>query len=354
MRVSKVLKPAGVALCAAALFSGCSKAGNQSTLPAGSAPMEASNRQHGGAHPDNCTPTVWVSANVEKVYGYTAANSPPCVTLHGANGLNFQGLYSIAIGSSPNYLYVADLLNSRIVVYDYSGNYVKWLSTTLGTTNYQPWGVCVSSAGVLGVGTIQQNAQGNVEFFAPTAPSGSQPTGYATGQLMRQTWCAFDSAGNFFVIDGQSGTGQKIDYLASSYVGLPAQTLVDSGLGSASYWTGLYSRINSPADQTLSAATNAPLNRTQKVYTWTVSGPPTGPLSFTPCTCSPYAFHHNPRSENPVDQVAPSAGGASGVLYIADVGKNKILQGPANGGTVTTYQHVRAALGVATNPSGQY
>ena len=353
MSASMLFQRAGIALCAAALLSGCGKAGGQFSPPAGSAPMATQDGHPGGAHPANCTPTLWATG-INKVYGYMAANSPPCITLHGANGLNFQGTYTVAIGSSPNYVYVSDLGNSRIVVFDYSGNYVKWLSTTLGITNYQPWGVCVSSQGVLGVGTIQQSVQGNVEFFQPTAPSGSQPTGDATGQLLRQTWCAFDSAGNFFVIDGQSGSAQKIDYLASSHVGFPAQTLVDAGLGTGPFFTGLYSRINSPADQTLSAASNTPENRTQKVYTWTVGGPPAGPLTFTPCACSPYVFHHNPRSDNPVDQVAPSTGGASGVLYIADYGKNRILQGPANGGTVTTYETLHGALGVAINPSGQY
>lgn len=353
MDASKVFKPAGIVVCALAVLSGCGKAGGQFSPPAGSAPAAAQDSRHGGARPANCTPTLWATTGAG-VRGYTAANSPPCITRNSANGMSFQGAYTVAVGSSPNYVYVSDLLNSRIVVFDYNGNYVKWLSTTIGTTNYQPWGVCVSSQGVVGVGTIQQSAQGNVEFFQPTAPSGSQPTGDATGQFMRQTWCAFDSAGNFFVVDGQGGVGPKIDYLASSYVGMPGQTLVDSGLGSGSFWTGLYSRINSPADQTLSAATNSPDNALQKVYTWTVSGPPAGPLTFTPCACSPYKFRHNPRSNNPVDQVAPSVGGTSGVLYIVNLGKHRILQGPANGGIVTTYETLRGALGVATNPSGQY
>jgi hypothetical protein len=359
MSASKVLKPAGIVLCAAALLSGCSKAGNQSTLPAGSAPMAAPNRQHGGAHPNNCTPTLWASGRAQGhpggVNGYVAANSAPCITLHGSyNGLSLTGLYTLAIGSSPNYLYVPDIYNYRIVVFDYSGNYVKWLSTKLGNTNYEPWGVCVSSQGVLGVGNIQEGAaQGNVEFFPPNAASGSLPTGDATGQMQRQTECAFDSAGNFFVEDGNTG-GSHIDYLAASNVGVTGQTLVDAGLGTSS-WVGMYSRVDSPADQTLSVGINTPDSATQKVYTWTVNGPPAGPLTFTPCACSPYTFHHYPHNTgNAMDDVSPSSGGASGVLYMADYGKGRILQGPANGGHVTTYETLRSAIGVATNPSGQY
>ena len=75
MSASKLLMPAGIVLCAAALLSGCSKAGNQFAPPAGSAPMAGPNR-HDSALPANCTPTVWASAG-GKVYGYTAANFVP-------------------------------------------------------------------------------------------------------------------------------------------------------------------------------------------------------------------------------------------------------------------------------------
>ncbi len=209
--------------------------------------------------------------------------------------------------------------------------------------------------GVVGVGNIQSSGQGIVEFFAPTAPSGSLPTGDATGQLARQTYCAFDSAGNFFVEDGTSNGTSHIDYLASANVGLPGQTLVDSGTGTGPTWVGMYSRIDTPADDTLSVASNTPNSATQTVTTWIVSGPPAGPLTFTPCTCSPYHFHNFPHhTANIADDVAPTSGGSGGFLYVADYGKGRILQGPANGGPVTTYETLRSVLGVATNPGGQY
>lgn len=316
--------------------------------------MALQNRQ---LPPPPCTPTLWATGG-GKVEGFTAAHTPPCVTLQGTyNGLHLQAPYSLAIGSNPNYLYVADLGNKRIVVFDYQGNYVKWLNTQLGNTPYLPWGVCVSAQGVVGVGNIQSGSvlHGNVEFFSANAPSGSLPTGYATGSGLRQTFCAFDSAGNFFVVDGSTSDVTKIDYLASSYVGLPAQTLVDSGLGTG-LWVGMYSRINDPPDQTLSVATVANSSATQSVYTWNVSGSGTGPLTFTPIAGSPYVFQHYHHSAIPVDQVAPSAGGANGVLYFAGIYERWIQQGPANGGHITTYAHLPypGAVGVATNPSGQY
>ena len=308
-----------------------------------------------------CTPTVWASSfHYNAVYGYMAPASPPCASLNGTYaGLHLHGPYSIAIGSNPNYLYVADLYNNRIVVFDYNGTYVKWLSTKLGNIPYEPWGVCVSSQGILGVGNIQEGtAQGNVEFFPPTAASGSLPTGDAAGQFQRQTRCAFDSAGNFFVSDSSSSGTAKIDYLASGNVNVPSQTLVDSGLGTA-VWVSMYSRMDDSEAQTLSVATSTNFSTTQTVSTWTVSGPPTGPLSFAPCTCSPYVFHHYHQAAISVDQVAPSAGGANGTLYFAEPGGSqgqggRVLQGPANGGHITTYKRLRGAVGVATNPTGQY
>jgi hypothetical protein len=357
MRASNLVMPASMAICAAVLLTGCGSAGSP-LAPSGSLPAQAQKRHH-GAHPAMCTPTLWATATtVGKVEGFTAAHTPPCVTLHGPyNGLNLGATYDLAIGSNPNYLYVADITNYRIVVFDYQGNYVKWLDSKLGNTPYRPWGLCVSAQGVVGVGNIRDGTvlQGIVEFFPPNAASGSLPTGYATGSGLRQTFCAFDSAGNFFVVDGTTSNTTHIDYLASSNVDLPAQTLIDSGLGTA-LWVGMYSRINDPADQTLSAATVANSSATQTVYTWNVSGSGTGPLTFTPCTCSPYVFHHYHHASIPVDQVAPSAGGANGVLYFAGVYERWIQRGPADGGHVTTYAHLPAigAVGVATNPTGQY
>jgi hypothetical protein len=348
---------ASITICAVVSLAGCGN-GPQLAAP-GSLPAQSQSRHRGLPRPA-CTPTLWAageSATGAAVFGYTAANTTPCVTLNGMyNGLPFAATLSMATSSSPNpqYLYVADVDNSRIVVFDYQGNYVKWLDTTIGGIHYQPWGVCVSPSGTLGVG----NRNGNVEFFSPSAGSGSTAASYATGVLADDEWCAFDSAGNFFV-DGASGNHQKIAYLASSYVGMTGQqTLVDSGLGTSYFWVGMYSRIDSPADQTLSVATAVGHSATQTVYTWNVSGPATGPLTLTPSAGSPYTFtnypNHPHHTRDPIYQVAPSAGGASGILYFADLGKKRVLTGAANGGSVAPYEHLNGAIGVALNPSGQY
>lgn len=348
VRASNLLTPAGVALCAVTLLNGCSKAESQFAPTTASASVEARDHHHDGARPSTCTPKLWESFPIaNEVYGYATPSAPAaCIVLHGpyAN-LVLNSPIGLAIGHSPNWLYVADQLNSRIVVFDYSGNYVKSLNTTLGGVSYEPWSVCVSSLGTVGV------ASGNVEFFPPNAPSGSGPTGDATGVLDDAQWCAFDSAGNFFV-DGTAGSVRKIAYLASSYVGSPGQTLVDSGLGSGSYWVGMYSRIDSPADQTLSVATAVGNSATQTVDTWNVTGPAPGPLTFTPCVCSPYTFTNYPSTTDPVYQVAPSTGGANGKLYIADFAKG-IVRGPANGGNVT-HKPGSYVVGVAIRPTGQY
>lgn len=338
---------------AAAMLNGCSAAGSQVAPLSGAIPAAPDNAHHSVVHPAICTPTLW-ALHSNGVYGYTAPNSPACVTLNGTYaGLPLQSPLGVAIGSSPNYLYVADTYNKRIVVFDASGNYVKWLDTTVAGTPYEPWGVCVSSTGILGVATIQEQGNGNVEFFPPTALTGSHPTGSAAG--VRDEWCAFDSAGNFFVDGGPAMPGQLIAYLPSAYVNMPAQTLVGSGIA-GSAWVGMYSRINSPADQTLSVATEVNHSTTQRVYTWNIAGPSTGPLSFTPASGSPYAFTTYPNHPrwDPLDGLAPSAGGASGTLFFADDGKGRVLQAPANGGSVTTYKSLSNTIGVATNPTGQY
>lgn len=354
MKASHLFSLAGIALFAGVLLTGCSKGASQFAPPAGSATVGARNVGHRASPPPPCTPTLWASTLSNAVYGYTAANTAPCVTLNGTyNGLSFNAPAGVAIGTSPNRLYVADYGNNRIVVFNYNGVYLKWLNTSIGTGIHKPWGVCVSHQGTVGVANRGVGGSPNVEFFPPNAASGSMPTGYATGVLNSDLFCAFDNVGDFFV-DGTVINDYRIAYLAKHWVGQTAQTLVDSGLGSAHSWTGMYSRIDSPPDRTLSVGFPHP-GSTQTVDTWTVTGPAMGPLTFTPCACSPYSFTNYPHSRrDQVYQVAPSSGGASGFLYFADLGKGRVIQGPANGGPVTTYEHVPGVSGVATRPTGQY
>jgi hypothetical protein len=254
---------------------------------------------------------------------------------------------------------VADLYNDRIVVFNHKGVFVKAWTTNLNGQTFQPWGVCVTiHGGIVGVGNRQFNnsgAPGNVEFFKVTTANFGGPTGYATGILESDRFCAFDRKGNFFVDGlayGSQGGGPQIAYLARAYINTPAQALVNSTLGNASSWSGMYSRINTVVTDTLSVGTTVPYANTQTVYNWQVAGPAAGPLTFTPL--SPYTLTSFPSTANPLYQLAPDASGSVGNLYIADYGAGSVLSAPANGGPVAPYNSVTSNAGVITQPIGQY
>ncbi|HEX3457814.1 MAG TPA: hypothetical protein VHR97_07635, partial [Candidatus Baltobacteraceae bacterium] len=231
---------------------------------------------------------------------------------------------------------------------------MKWWSTGWGGALFQPWGVCVSPKGIVGVANRQYNntgPPGNVEFFSPSAPSGSFPSGEAAGVLIADQFCAFDKSGNFYV-DGTTGAGQKIAYLARAFVNMPNQTLIDSGLGTASFWVGMYSRINSAANNTLSVGTSTPNSTTQTINNWKVSGPAVGPLAFTPLAS--YTLTSYPSTGNAVYQLAPTTGGSTGNVFVAGYGAGQTLMAPANGGATALYNNVVSTTGVATRPTGQY
>ena len=332
---------------------GC--AGSSGSAPGSSTTVMPQVRA-GSKPPPSCTPKIWAtSLSPYAVYGYTAPSSAPCVTLTGPyNGLNLNAPITVAISKTPKRLYVADLGNNRILVFTYNGTFVKWWSTGYGGALFQPWGVCVSRRGLVGVANRQYNntgPPGNVEFFTPNAPNGSQATGEASGVLIADQFCAFDKSGNFFV-DGTTSAGQKIAYLASAFVNLPGQTLIDSGLGTASFWVGMYSRINNPADDTLSVGTSTPSSTNQTIKNWKVSGPNIGPLTFT--ALSPYTLTGYPSTVNAVYQLAPTRGGSTGNVFVADYGAGQTLTAPANGGATALYNNVSSTTGVATRPTGQY
>jgi hypothetical protein len=360
MNTSKPLAAATIAALSAISLNGCSNAGSQFAPPATTA-LATQSRHQDGPSPASCVPKLWASSlSSNAVYGYTALNTTPCITLSGTYaGHSFNAPTTVAVWEK--YLYVADLNNDRIVVFTITGSYVKWLSTTLGTTAYQPWGVCVSKSGIVGVGNrngiaTSGSVPGNVEFWSANAASGSTPTGYGNAILSSDQYCAFDKLGNFYV-DGPSyasqGGGQQIAYLPNGNVNLPAQTLCNSGLGNAHYWVGMYSRIDSPSDQTLSVGGAAGSQTTEDVITWPVAGSGTT-CSLTFGASSVYAFTSYPSTSDPMYQLAPRRGGSLGKLFIADYGDGKILRGPANGGAVTTAETVSATTGVATQPAGQY
>jgi hypothetical protein len=350
------LKSRAGAVLAALILTGCTAGGASSlTVPTSNAAQASKHRT------TPCTPSVWASSvNSNQVYGYTAASTAPCVTLTGPyDGLNISSPIALAMGSSPrNYLYVADLNNDRILVFTKTGVFVKaWITDYTGVL-YQPWGVCVSKNGrVVGVGNRAYDnspAQpGNAEFFHTNTPDGGSAYASASGVLDSYNFCAFDKKGNFF-IDGLTSSGAtKVAYLPRADVPTGG-TLVDSGLGSASFWVGMYSRINSPANDTLSVGTSISYGTTETVDNWKITGPPGGPLTFS--AIASYSLTGYPSTRDAVYQLAPSAGGncTTCALYIADYGYAAILQSPPNGGAVSTYNGVGTTVGVTTNPPGQY
>ncbi len=314
------------------------------------------------AHSDVCTPSVWASSlSTNSVYGFTAASSPACKTLHGPYaGKVINAPIALAMGLQPQYLYVADLNNDRILVFNRQGTYIKEFKTDTGGVLYQPWGVCVSEKGVVGVGDREYNnngTPGNVEFFHFNQANNTGPYGTGSGFLESDQYCAFDDLGNFFV-DGAAlstfGGGQQIGYIARAHVVVGSHPIKNSGLGLGSYWTGMYSRVNSPLDETLSVGQAVNTSSTETVETWTVGGPAPGPLTFTYLTT--YTLSPYPVSSDSLYQLAPSAGGINGAIYISDFGYSGgyVLVSGANGGAVTTYNPVGDTTGVTTFPAGQY
>ena len=114
----------------------------------------------------------------------------------------------------------------------------------------------------------------------------------------------------------------------------------------------MYSRINSPANDTLSVGTSVGSSVTEMVMSWKVSGPAVGPLTFSPLAS--YTLTAYPATTDAVYQLAPTTGGSSGTLYVADYGNSTVLSAAANGGAVSVYNSVSGTVGVATRPTGQY
>jgi hypothetical protein len=275
------------------------------------------------------------------------------VTLTGPyNGASFNAPFGLATDTAGK-LYVADLGNSRIVVFTPTGTFVKALSTTLGGQAYQPVGVCVSHAGIVGVGNRAYNNNspaGNAEFFPANAANNSTPTGYANGLKPSEGYCAFDKAGNFYVDAGNaSGGGEKIAYVARGHVNTAGQTLQDSGQGSASYWIGMYCQINGKA--ILSVGASVGNSTTEKIHNFKVGGPANGPLAFS--TVSITTLTSYPATSDALYQLAPSSGTAA-KIYDADYGDGAVLDAAIGGGPVSVYNNVSGTVGVATNPTGQY
>ena len=309
----------------------------------------------------SCKVVAWASTvNQGTVQGYQT-NGALCGTIsagpyhYGSQTYFIQ--YANGLATSRTHLYVADKAG-RIFVFSHpylpSPTFVKVWSTSIGSTTYNPWSVCVNASDtIVGVGNYQSSGSANpvAEFFKTTLPNGSSPSHRATSpDLVSQAWCAFDVVGNFFV-DGTTALGApEIDYVATARVHTNT-ILKNSFIGSAEYWYSMYSRIDSPVDDTLSVVGRALGCCTQTIYNWKVAGPPLGPLTFT--TQLPFVLTGYPSSpSSPIYQVAPAL--AINLLYIAAFYNNELVQAPANGGSVTPWTPQHNPLGVAAVLPGQY
>ena len=294
-----------------------------------------------------CTASVWASSlqgSPPGVQGYTKAGilCGPLITGSSSPGGPLVAPYGLATDRAGD-LYVADVNNSRVVVFKRNGAYLTTMNMTSG---YQPFSVCVSPSGVVGV--VDRNAvkgkPGDVEFFK--SYRNSTMTGDATGVLNTFNWCAFDKRGNFFADGTTSGGAFEIVYLAHANVGKRAQTVLDSMLGSGTDWLSMY--VQKPGNL-LSVGGDYEI---QNFKINAVTGQPSGPPTITTLT-------QYPKGRDPFYQAAPSAGGGSATIYIADYGESAVLQAPVGGsrrtgGPVTPFALQLSVVGIATHPTGQY
>jgi hypothetical protein len=347
MRISTLPKHAVAAATMVALLAGC--AGGSSTGPfagTSTAPQSIAGRPGIAAVCPPQAVKVWASSlGGRTVEGYNALGAG-CIALAGAPGSPFAAPFGLATDGAGR-LYVADVNNSRVVVFTNAGVYVTTLNMAAGE---QPYNVCVSANGVVGVvdRPAAPSGTGDVEFF--TDYTHAVMTGNASGVLNTFEWCAFDKIGNFFA-DGSVGYngagGQKIVYLKKPNVNLPNKIVTDSLLGSATYWLGMYV-LKGSSPSRLSVGGNYQLQNFK-----IVAGVPIA-AGATVTALTGY-----PQGRDAFYQAAPSAGGVNATIYIADYGASIINKAPEGGvglpgGAVATYNSLGTTVGVATEPSGQY
>ena len=180
----------------------------------------------GAACPPNPVPRVWVSDPTgNAVYGYLGANTGlgPCVVITSAYGANLARPRGIAVDHFKR-LYVADSLNSRILVFNKYGAPINLWRDGIASMGYYPYGVSVShnpngATGQLVVavtnlcanvsgGPCVSGFPGNVVFWKWNAGIGTGPTGGAPlpAPMDRGYFPAQDLAGNVY-FTGIDSTG---------------------------------------------------------------------------------------------------------------------------------------------------
>lgn len=269
------------------------------------------------------------------------------MTLDGStSGLKFAAPYGLATDPLGT-LYVADVNNARVVAFSNTGAYVATMNVAAG---YQPYGVCVSKNGVVGVADrATGGGNGDVEFF--TNYTFSAMTGRATGILKTFIWCAFDSHNNFFADGTAIAGGQEIVYLNKANVNMPGQAILASALGTGTYWEGMYVQKNY---NSLSVGGSVTGVFEMQNFHINPNGRPVPVPAIPPTVLNGY-----PAGSDPFYQAAPSAGAGAGTIYVGDFGASLIQEAPVGGpnrpgGAVTTFNALTAAIGVATHPTGQY
>jgi hypothetical protein len=343
----------GLAACLAILLSAGCAGGQTAGSLTGSAGMPAALRT---AHfpPPCATPKVWISQplpSFTQVEGYRANGTPiPCSANNGsASGTLFIDATALASDAAGNY-YVVDTLNYRVVVFNSAGGYIDTLDTK---TSVQPYGVCVSPSGVVGVADTEPGSTGDVEFFT-SGVSGNYaaPTGWATGVDVNFQWCAFDKAGNFLATGTTSAGAQQIVYLSAADVNLASQTLLSSGIATGPDWGSMYVQLKCSAGangEVLAVSDLTPSPPT--IQFWKIN-PATGRPTALISTLSLTGY---PSGANNMEQDAPdNTCYTKAFVYFADYGGSKALRTREYSGAIGVFNgSVNGAYGVATNPTGQ-
>jgi len=343
MRNSILRRFVGVGM--AMLLAGCGGAAT-SLAPGASAPSMA----HRPSHAPCPLPKVWVSQLAPAQFeGYTGAGVPiACTINNGAacTGGPFIAPFGLASDPAGN-LYVADVNNKRVCVFNKFGIYLATNTTTL-----EPRGVCVAPNGVLGVAEegIGGVGAGMVEFFG-TPLIGGAATGNATAgtPLVADTyqWCAFDLAGNFFVTGTTTTPAQQIDYLPAVGVNTVGAVLAASAITTAQYWVSMYvqKKCSNTNGEVLAVANLTPEVVFFKINSGTgVPGPGGSTLALT----------GYPTGTDDMDQDAPNKCSTKAEVYFADYGGGEVLDTKEYSGAIGVFNGVvPTAVGVATNPTGQ-
>jgi hypothetical protein len=352
MRVLLLARCASVVCAGIISLAGCG--GDPLAGPApesGVAPATAHRR---GAPPTCPVPAVWISqynSSYGIVEGYTASGTAIACTINngGASGSYFDEPFGLASDKTGN-LYVADVYNKRVVVFNSGGSYIDTLQTK---SSVYPHGVCVSPHGVVGVADFNfGTGAGDIEFFG-SGISGNMtaPSGWATGVDTVFQWCAFDRKGNFFATGTTSGGSQEIVYLRASSVNTPAATLSASTISTTPYWESMYVQLKC-SDSHDKGETLAVANLTPEIEFFKIN-PSSGAPSPTPISTLPLTGY--PTGTNNMEQDALNDECyTKSTVYFADYGGSEALQTKEYSGAISVFNaSVTDAAGVATNPTGQ-